>query len=146
MELSLGLEYESLGIEDGYWRDKDDVVDFGVFDGFSWIGLDASYVTNQPITRKVAFRIGTGLGVAVVLGNIFRTEQLCEPGEPNATRCRIDPNADRVNEPMDLPTILPILNFILGLQIQPSDDVRINIESGTRTVFYGGVTVSYFFK
>jgi hypothetical protein len=150
MELSVGIEYDNLNPEDGYYvesgRDVQDpgAVDFTEFDGLSWITLDASVVYHKPLNAVLALRYGGGIGLSYVMGDVIKTDAICNG--PNAqTDCQADPNAQQLNEKQDFFRFPPVLNLLAGLQITPGDNLAINLEFGMRTVFYGGTSVQYFF-
>jgi hypothetical protein len=148
-EISLGVEYESLAAGDGVWIDKGDSIpaddpDLVEFDDFGWIGADVSFIWQQELAKMVAFRYGAGIGLGVILGDVLRTDYVCTTDDVNS--CSTDPNAVNSRTPEDgVPPVFPIINFLVGFQIRPTDNIAINIEGGLRTMPFLGTTMSYYF-
>jgi hypothetical protein len=152
-ELVLGFEYDNLSPEDGYWLEKgDDGVtpgqypDFVDFDGLSWFTTDLTFVFHSPISDKVAFRYGAGFGLGVVFGDALQTDTTCT-GTDFENDCTLDTGAgSQVNDPADIPPVFPVVNLLLGAQFRPSRSVSINLEGGLRTVFFFGISGTYYFN
>lgn len=152
-EFSFGIEYESLTGDNGFWLEKgDDAVsngqtpDFVEFDGFSWLTLDASFVFHKPLHELFALRYGGGFGLGVLFGEVKQTDSRCSGRNINDPGvCMIDPNAQQVNDPADIPPVFPVINLLFGGQLRPIPKLAINFEVGLRTAFYTGVGASYMF-
>ncbi len=152
-ELVLGFEYENLSPSDGYWLEKGDdgtspgqYPDFVDFDGLSWFTTDLTFMFHSPINEKVAFRYGAGFGLGIVFGDALQTDQVCS-GTDFETQCMNDMSGGaQRNDPADIPPVFPVVNLILGAQFRPSRSVSINIETGLRTIFFFGISGTYYFN
>jgi len=152
LEMSLGFEYESLNGTDGLWIDKgdsipEDDVDWVAFDDFAWLTIDATFVWHTRLHDMVALRYGAGIGLGIMMGEVLRTDYVCPGTELAAPPCFQDPAAENINSPEDkVPPVFPVLNAVLGLQFRPHKSVSINLEAGMRTIFYTGLTGTFFFN
>ena len=150
-ELNVGIEWESLGIEDGVWIDKGDTIpedeaDFLEFDGFGWVTFDAAFVWSTPVHEKVRIRYGAGVGIGIVLGEILRTDYQCTSSDVNSCVIRTNPPAENNKTPEDdIPPVFPVINVLAGIQIRPVPNMSINLEGGLRSFPYFGTSVGYFF-
>jgi hypothetical protein len=148
-EISLGFEYESLAAGDGVWIDKGDQIptddpDLVEFDNFGWVGADVSFIWQQELAKMVALRYGAGIGLGVILGDVLRTDYHCTTDDVNS--CSNDTTGANQRTPEDaIPPVFPIINFLIGVQIRPTDNIAINIEGGLRTLPFLGTTVAYYF-
>jgi hypothetical protein len=148
-EISLGFEYESLAATDGVWIDKGDEIpqddpDLVEFDNFGWYGVDVSFIWQQELAKMVALRYGAGLGIGIISGDVLRTDYRCMSDDVNS--CSRDPAAQNDRTPEDgIPPVFPIINFLIGVQIRPTDNIAINLEGGIRTLPFLGSTVAYYF-
>jgi hypothetical protein len=153
LEMSFGIEYESLNGEDGLWIDKgdsipQDEVDLVQYDDFAWVTLDATFVWHTRLHEMFALRYGAGLGLGILMGDVLRTDYVCTSDVLDMDHCaqRTSPPAENVRTPEDkVPPVFPVLNAVLGLQFRPVDKVSINAEVGMRTAFYYGLTGTFFF-
>ena len=152
-ELVLGFEYDNLSPDDGYWLEKgDDGVspgqypDFVDFDGLSWFTTDLTFMFHTPMSEKVAFRYGAGFGLGIVFGDALQTDQVCS-GSDFETQCMDRTGGDaQIDDPADIPPVFPVVNLILGTQFRPSRSLSINLEAGLRTVFFFGISGTYYFN
>jgi hypothetical protein len=144
LEISFGVEYESISGDDGIWIDNDGAADLLEYDGFSWVTADFTFVWHTELHQYVALRYGGGAGLGVILGDVLQTDYVCM-GE-GVGNCSQDPVAEDIRAPNDkIPPVFPVVNILAGLQIRPTKNIAINLEGGMRTVFYFGTTVGYFF-
>jgi hypothetical protein len=152
-ELVLGFEYENLSPDDGFWREKGDdgtspgqTPDFIEFDGLSWFTTDLTFMFHSPINDKVAFRYGAGFGLGIVFGDALQNDTNCT-GTDFENDCTLDMSAGaQKNDPADIPPVFPVVNLLVGAQFRPSRAVSINIETGLRTIFFFGVSGTYYFN
>jgi hypothetical protein len=147
-ELVFGLEYEKIFVDPGIWveRDKEppgDEVDFVEFDGFGWITADVTFLNHTRFGQHFALRYGGGAGLGVLLGEVKRTDYVCDSSDLDS--CDPVVNAENQDEPYDLPPVFPVLTGIFGAQIRPTPNMLINIELGIRTLPFFGVTAGYYF-
>ncbi len=154
-EISLGIEHESLNGANGLWLDKGDTipqdeVDWVQYHNFAWTSADMTFVWHTPVHKMFAIRYGAGVGLAVIHGEVWRSDYVCgtdvlaTPEDGGA--CVPKPNAEHVNDPEDkIPPVFPILNLLVGGQLRPIDKLEINFEVGFRSLLYYGTTISYFF-
>lgn len=150
-EFSIGLEYENLSPDDGYYVEnggspqEPGTTDYVEFDGFGWVTLDAAFVFHKPLTDVIALRYGGGFGLGVLFGEIRETDAVCDG--PNAqTDCMpITSGGGQIDEKQDIPPVFPVVNILGGLQYRPVDNLLINLEGGVRTVLYAGLSAQYLF-
>jgi hypothetical protein len=152
-EMALGVEYESLSGEDGLWIDKgdtipEDEVDLVEYDDFGWITVDTTFTWHTQLHPMVALRYGAGIGLGIMLGDVLRSDYVCDSSVLSLDSChlRTSPPAVNIREPEDkVPPVFPVLNALVGAQIRPVERAAINIEVGMRSVFYFGITGAMFF-
>lgn len=150
VELSIGIEYDGLGPDDGYYVEGGGdplmagTTDFIEFDGLGWITLDASIIYHYNIASMVSLRYGGGLGFGYVLGDIIETDATCT-GPDAQTQCEKNNNGAQVNEKQDFFRFPPVINVLGGLQFTPVENMAINLDLGMRTVFYFGLGAHYYF-
>lgn len=151
LEVVLGFEYESLSPDDGFWLDKGDdpnvaaeTPDFLEFDDLAWVTADVAFLYNAPLGRRASFRVGGGVGIGLLLGEILQTDSTCVPGTDDIRQdCTADPVAmegRQFDDPADLPPVFPVVNLIMGLQWRPVDKLTFNLETGLRTVGFVGLS------
>lgn len=153
LEMSLGIEYESLNGKDGLWIDKgdsipQDEVDLVQFEDFAWVTVDATFVWHTRFHEMFALRYGAGIGLGILMGDVLRTDYVCPGTELAAPPCvqRTSPPAENIRTPEDkVPPVFPVLNAVIGAQFRPAKKVSINAEIGMRTAFYYGLTGTFFF-
>lgn len=151
-EVQFGLEYEKISMQSGLWVDKGDDIsmgdepDFVEFDGFSWVTAELSFMYHTPIIDQLAVRYGGGAGIGVFMGDIRRTDYVCDNGMLD-DQCheRTNPPAENLATPYDLPPVMIVINAIVGVQIKPTDEIFINVEGGIRTMPFFGMTAGYYF-
>jgi hypothetical protein len=152
-ELVIGVEYENLSPDDGFFLGKDadpnvpeQAPDFVVFDDFSWVAADVAFLFSAPINKKLAFRYGAGLGIGVVLGEVRQTDSTCAAGTDDIqTDCMANPNGMQVDEAADLPPVLPVVDLLAGLQWRPAEKLTINLEGGLRSAAFLGLSSILYF-
>ncbi|HUH03114.1 MAG TPA: hypothetical protein VML75_14055 [Kofleriaceae bacterium] len=145
LEISFGIEYESLAGDDGIWIDNDLAADLLEYEGFGWITGDFTFVWHTKLHEYVALRYGGGAGLGIILGDVLQTDYICNPPD-SVGSCNPDPGGEDMRTPQDkIPPVFPVVNILAGVQIRPTKNIAINVEGGMRTVFYFGSTVAYFF-
>jgi hypothetical protein len=145
-ELALGIEYDSLNATDGIWVDKGDELpqdepDRLKFDGFGWIAADISFIWQQALHKMFAIRYGAGLGLGVITGKLERFDSSCTSSDTTSCSDIGTPPTENAG----IPPVFPIVNLILGVQVRPTENLFINLETGIRTVPFLGATVGYIF-
>ena len=153
-EVQLGLEYESIFVSPGIWLEKDHPpTDGGAadvrFDNFGWFTIEATFLNHTEINKYVAIRYGGGAGIGILKGSVNRTDSACSSPDPNQASlqtCTDDPaQSGNDDTPYNLPPVFPVINAIVGVQLSPTDNIKINIEGGIRTLPFFGGTVGYVF-
>jgi hypothetical protein len=155
-ELQVGLEYDNLSPSDGFWLEKGDCTqqgaacgdgqqpDFLRFEGLGWVTLDTTFVFHHPLHEMVALRYGAGFGLGVVTGKAVSSDQQgCVRGNFENT-CQVNP-AGEVNKKESIPPVFPVVNMLAGVQFRPLEQLTINLEGGMRTLFFFGLSSTYFF-
>lgn len=151
LEISLGIEYESLNGEDGLWIDKgdsipQDEVDKVQYEDFAWVTVDATFIWHTRVHEMFAIRYGAGIGLGILMGDVLRTDYICPGTELAEPPCYQKPNAEHIRDPEDkVPPVFPVLNAVIGAQFRPVKNISVNAEVGMRTAFYYGLTGTFFF-
>ena len=150
-ELRIGVGYDGLSPKNGYWVERgDDGIsngqqpDFVDFRGLSWLTLDVTWIFHWELHKLLAFRYGGGIGAGIVLGKALQTDARCD-GTDFQNDCMVDPNAEAIDEKIDIPAVLPVVTLLAGFQLRATDDLSINIEAGIRTTLFFGMSASYMF-
>jgi hypothetical protein len=156
-EVQLGFEYESISVVDGIWVQKgEDPANGGAdhvfFTNFGWFSIEATFLNHTPINKYIALRYGGGAGLGILKGQVRRTDSTCTSSDPNAASlqtCMDTPNpplgSGNDKTPYNLPPVFPVINAIIGLQIKPTENIVINIETGIRTLPFFGITAGAIF-
>ena len=156
-EVQLGLEYEGISVVDGIWVQKgEDPANGGAdhvfFDSFGWFTVEATFLNHTPINKYVALRYGGGAGLGILKGSVKRTDATCSSSDPNAATLQTcndtpDPPLGSGNNktPYNLPPVVPVINAIIGLQIRPTENIVINVETGIRTLPFVGISAGAIF-
>jgi len=157
-DIAFGLEYENVSPDNGYWLENGGMLnpadlDWVEFDSLAIIGVDATFAWHTQITPMFQLRYGAGIGVAVVLGDVFQYEGTCpggasvsdldDPGSPNAAGCFYTPGTRAKSN--DVPPAVPIVHGFLGLRIKLTDKININVDGGFRDMFYLGLGTQFIF-
>jgi len=145
-EIAFGFEYENLSGNPGYWIDKNEAIpadepDYLEYKNFSWFTLDASFIWHAKLAEMVSLRYGAGLGLGIIRGDVLRSDARCTTSD--LASCTVyNPRRDPETA---VPPVFPVINMLLGVQINPVKNLAINLEGGMHTVFYFGTTMAYFF-
>lgn len=172
LELQLGFEFEHVNVAEGvYINSGDNVANGDTVDfilspdhapsNFGWYTVEFTFLNHAPINKYVAIRYGGGAGIGVLSGGVYRYDIACSAGATNSNvtpNCvpsfapyngqgTISPDHAGEMEPAkyDLPSVFPVINAIIGVQIKPTSKAVINIEGGIRTLPFFGVSAGYFF-
>ncbi|HEY1554731.1 MAG TPA: hypothetical protein VGF94_07825 [Kofleriaceae bacterium] len=171
LELQLGFEYEHINLQEGVYVNSGDNVQNGdtvdyilnpahAGTDFGWFTLEFTFMNHAPINKYLSFRYGGGAGIGFLTGAVKRYDIMCAPGATNdspSPQCvpqqfggggTISPDKSGEVEPAayDLPSVFPVVNAIIGLQIKPTPKAVINIEGGIRTLPFIGMSAGYFFN
>lgn len=146
-EVQFGIEYEKIFMEDGYWIDKGDTLpqdepDFVQFEDFGWVTAEVTFINHTQLAKQFALRYGGGAGIAIMLGDVVRTDVACTSTDLDTCQPYGGPND---HTPYNIPPVMLVVNAILGVQIRPIEKVFINIEGGLRTIPFFGTTIGYYF-
>lgn len=149
MDIAISIDGMPAAPQEGYWVESGGDpnggdADYLTSDGLFLLGLDVSFIWNRPIAHNIDFRYGVGLGVGVILGDLIRTDAVCpgvgvgvEVSDRNCTH----PGPGRPDE--DIPPAVPIINALIGLRFQLSEEIALNVEAGFRDLFFFGLGASY---
>ena len=148
LELQLGIEYDPLNMVKGQWVEKgkvrpDDEVDFVEFRNLGWVSVEVTFINHTQLAKQFYLRYGGGAGVAILKGEVVRTDWVCDTSSPDSCHEKVAPENDQT--PYDLPPVFPIINALFGVQYRPGDNLAINLEGGLRTVPYFGGSFGYYF-
>ncbi|MBA3395581.1 MAG: hypothetical protein H0T89_23230 [Deltaproteobacteria bacterium] len=167
VELQLGFEYENITPAEGVWIASGDNVATGDEADYllspdssgktlGWFTIEFTFLNHAPITKQLAFRYGGGAGLGIITGELRRYNIICAPGatnsspEPDCVPPRFGGRGSysegtETQVKYNLPPVFPVVNAIIGLQYKPAEKVTINLEGGIRTLFFFGLSGSYFF-
>jgi hypothetical protein len=149
VEIVFGLGYDRLDGRDGYYLDlggdptapgKVDHVDFRKL---SWFTAEITAVGRVRLHQILALRYGAGLGIGLVRGEIRKTDALCT-GADLERDCVLDPAGMQVDEPADVPPVLPVVNVLLGVELRPVRRVAVHLDVGLHTVPYVGAGMTLY--
>jgi hypothetical protein len=151
-QIHLGLEYENVSPEDGWWLEKGDDPgvpgqhpDFVEFDGLAWTTLDVEFVFLKELAPKFDLRYGAGFGLGIVHGDALQTDSTCPANVSDIQTQCMTVATGQVDDPADIPPVFPVVNFLIGAQYRPLDNVVIALQGGMRSVFYFGLGTSFYF-
>lgn len=150
IEIIIGFGYDRFRPRDGYYLEKGGEpttpgkVDYVDFDKFSWATVELSVVGHLRLHKLLALRYGAGIGVGYLLGDVRKTDALCT-GPDLQTQCmHPDPNAMEIDQPANLPPVLPVLNLVAGIQLRPFDFLSLNLDAGLHTAPYVGAGATFY--
>ncbi|HTJ47094.1 MAG TPA: hypothetical protein VL463_33560 [Kofleriaceae bacterium] len=151
-EVQLGIEYEAINVQPGIWIEKgkdptNGGADHVFFRDFAWFTIEATFLNHTSFNKYVALRYGGGAGIGILKGSVNRTDSICnspDPAQANDNTCHDAPNPND-NTPYNLPPVFPVINAIVGLQIKPTDNIVINVETGIRTLPFFGTSIGFMF-
>jgi hypothetical protein len=155
LDIVFGLEYANISPKDGLYLEKGkdpanfgDSPDYVHFNNFSMISLDGSFIWHSDLTDFMQLRYGAGIGVGFLLGDIEKQKTSCASNttvdqldDPNTTQCVRQPTVKNA----DKPPVVPIVNLLAGIRFKLGEQGSINLELGFRDVFFGGLSLDYFF-
>lgn len=146
-EAALGFGGSRLAPDDGIWLndDPDDNPHLVEFEDFSWLTLDLSTVWTYAFHPPLGLRYGLGVGLGFLRGDARATDYVCDAGRYDLASCRPSPEPEDLREPVDIPSVIPVVNALLGLAYMPSDRVTLSLEGGLHTTFFAGLRAAYFF-
>ena len=145
-EISMGLEYESLSPDDGYYVERGrtalspGATDYLEFERFAWLTLDAAIFFHRELRDRLSLRYGGGIGLGLILGTIYETEAFCRGPEAQS-----DCSPVGARSAADTPPVFPVVNLAGGLQYRATERVLVHFDVGLRTVPYAGLGAQYFF-
>jgi hypothetical protein len=174
VELQLGVEFEHINVGEGVWINKGDTVPTNSVDyilspdhsgnQFGWFTIDFTFLHHTEINKFMNFRVGAGLGLGIITGELDHYNVVCAAGSTNTNPepgCVPPDNAAggrtgglgtdedghgfQQKVKYDMPPVFPVVNAIIGLQFKPVDKMTINVEAGIRTLPFLGVDAAYFF-
>lgn len=167
VELQLGFEYENITPAEGVWIASGDNVAAGDEADYllspdssgkklGWFTVEFTFLNHASITKNLAFRYGGGAGLGIITGELRRYNIICGAGatnsspEPGCVPPRFGGTGSysegtETQVKYNLPPVFPVVNAIIGLQYKPAEKVTINLEGGIRTLFFFGLSGSYFF-
>jgi opacity protein-like surface antigen len=151
-ELVLGLEYEKVSPKDGYWLEKGDdpevpgqAPDLVEFEGLSWFTVDLTFAFRSDINEQLSFRYGAGFGLGLVFGEAYQTDSVCTGRNIQEDCTPITGGGGQIRDPAGIPPVFPVVNLLAGLQYRPTEKMTVNLEAGMRTLFFFGLSSSYYF-
>lgn len=152
-DLVFGFRYANVSPEDGYYTEKGrnpgeaGSTDLVTFEGLSLLGLDTTFLWHARLGERVWLRYGAGIGLGVVMGDVYQTDVLCPAGTTvdqldEGTQC-MPVGAAQASD--DVPPVVPLVNALIGARIQAAQNLFFNVETGFRDVFFLGTGVNYMF-
>lgn len=173
-DLVLGLSYQSMSPPDGNWlgptpKEASIDTDYVQFRGLGLISFDVALLWHQAFTDWMGMHYGGGIGIGVVTGKMLRTSSWgnctkantgdvskCHPSgiypineaQLQASEGGIDtPDAPHRFKDNNIPSVIPVLNIILGLdfKLPTIPGMEIRIDGGFFDAFYLGGAIGYVF-
>ncbi len=147
-------------------------VDYVQFDGLNVLAFSVHFIKHHSILPWMSFVWGGGVGIGIVLGDLFRVSagDNCDSGTAgDESRCRVvgmnpdNPDAwlndpkNQGTEDQDSPTnpkrwretdvwpVVPIVHLLVGFDFKISDQFSVRVDGGFRNAFYFGATGHWFF-
>lgn len=145
-------------------------VDYIQFRNLNLLALGVDWIWHRDITHWLSFVYGGGVGIGVVLGDVFRVSNAnCTPENMNdINACYPKMLKGRLNEreavlaaslasgkdtpddphlyPEDgLWPVVPVLHLLVGVNFKLSDSVSVRADAGFHNAFYLGAAGHYYF-
>ncbi len=143
VEVAFGFGFDRLDGRDGYYVEKGGDptvpgnVDYVTFHDLQWFTAEVTVASHARIHKFLEFRYGAGLGLGLVRGEMRKTDSLCT-SDRLAQDCMPDPAGVEVDQPADIPPVLPVVNVLLGMQLVPFDFLHLHVDIGFHSVPYVG--------
>lgn len=145
--------------------------DYVHFDGLNAISLAVHFIKHEQILSWMSFVWGGGVGLSIMLGDIFRASSsgCTEDNIDDIQQCRpegMDPNDPMawINDPANsgskdednpdnpklyredgVPPVVPLVHLLVGMNFRIDDSFSVRVDGGFRNAFYVGATGHYFF-
>ncbi|MBK8481222.1 MAG: hypothetical protein IPL40_08605 [Proteobacteria bacterium] len=175
LDLIASLDFAFYSPPDGnYLGSGDDPArktDYIHFDGLSTLTLAMHFIRHEEILPWMSFIWGAGVGLSLVLGDVFRASNAgCTADNVgDLGQCHpigMDPTQPErwVNDPANggvkaddsvespklwresrVPPVFPLLHALVGLSFKLSDSFALRVDGGFRNALYAGSAVHYFF-
>jgi hypothetical protein len=149
-ELVLGFGYDPFEGQEGYYLELDqdptgfDNVDLVEFSRkLSWFTIDFTIVGHINLHKILALRYGAGLGVGIIRGTVWRTSATCTSDRIQQD-CELDETGARQHEAAKIPPVLPVVNFLAGIELRPAKFFAVHVDAGLHTVPYVGAGVTLY--
>jgi len=143
IEITVGFGFDRLDGPEGYYLEKGadptvaGKVDYVTYHDLQMFTAEVTVVNHVQLHKFLELRFGAGLGIGVVRGEMHKTDALCT-GSRLAQDCMIDPAAMEVDQPADLPPVLPVVNALVGLEVVPFRFLHVYVDAGLHTAPYVG--------
>jgi len=158
-EFVFTLDWTDTSLRDEWWVEEGKAArqaDWTEF-GMTLVNLGAAYNAWWPVSDVFAFYAGAGLGLAVVVGDVYKTNptQACivalgaskDYSQLEQSPCEVDgrPALDLAKrKPEDgIPPVLPTLNLSGGAQVTIKEHFAIRFDFGFEYYFFGGLSLGY---
>lgn len=144
LEFVFTLGYDELDARDGnYLELGEDPLEPGTvanldFQKLAQITIEGTIIGRAKLHKILMIRYGAGLGIGIVRGEVIQTDQLCTSDRIQED-CAADPDGEKMNEPADVPPVLPVVNILVGLEFRPVKPISVHLDVGLHTVPYVGV-------
>ncbi|HTJ44401.1 MAG TPA: hypothetical protein VL463_19995 [Kofleriaceae bacterium] len=141
LEVVFGFGYDRLDGVDGYYLEKGGdplepgKVTYVHFDHLRWYTAEFTVIDHLKLHKFLEFRYGAGLGIGLVQGQVLETDALCV-GSDLQSDCIMDPAGAKQNQPADIPPVLPVINVLVGFQLEPTRWLHIHLDGGIHTAPY----------
>lgn len=146
--------------------------DYLHFDGLSALAFSVHFLRHEGILDWLSFVWGGGVGLAVVLGDVFRASSkgctkdnvddlaACHPDFPDysvgsdawkkngdnyGNQDQDSTNSPKIFKEDDVPPVVPLIHLLVGFDFKIADSFSVRVDGGFRNAFYVGATGHYFF-
>jgi hypothetical protein len=175
-DIMVSVSYQKMGPPDGNWlgRGHEAAIDTDLiqFRNFGLVGFDAAFIRRMNLSEYVTYRLGAGLGLGIVTGQMLRTSAgncrdnnlydvtQCKPvvcrgktcTEAELARSSTTGTVDTVGDPhryadTDVPGAVPILNVVTGFDFHfpQVKGLEVRLEGGFYDAFFLGMAAGYLF-
>lgn len=173
LDIIASVDFGFYGPEDGNYLGNGEnpatKTDYVQFRDFNILSFNAHFIWHLPIQRWVSFIYGVGIGLGVVLGDMYRisndparctrdnaaNEDLCFPRgvDPRTREEDLKRLAGGVDDPNDphlfkedgVPPVVPMIHALVGFNFNITDEISVRVDGGFRNAFYIGATSHWFF-
>lgn len=144
-EFDIGVGYDKLDGKDGYYVEKggdptmSGNVDYVHFDHLRWYTVEFTFIAHARLHKLLELRYGAGLGAGIIRGQVLESDAICANPMDIQGSCILDPTGTKMNQPANIPPVLPVVNALIGFELIPVRFLHLHIDAGLHTAPYVSV-------